>query len=87
MTTKDRDALVAENDELLRELQLYKSVAVPADFRPRSTLTRVARKPLMNQSMNTRPPSTGLPRSGGKKLETTAEDEYKDGDMTLDELS
>lgn len=80
MVTKDRDALAAESDELVRELQLYKSVAVPADFRPRSTLTRVARKPLTTQSMNDR--SSGK----GSCLEATPEHDYKAGDMTLDEI-
>ncbi|EKM54596.1 uncharacterized protein PHACADRAFT_210395 [Phanerochaete carnosa HHB-10118-sp] len=80
MMTKDRDAFAAENDDLIRELQLYKSVAVPADFKPRSTLTRVARKPLTTQSLNAR--SSGK----GSRLEATPEHDYKAGDMTLDEI-
>lgn len=87
MTTKDRDALVAENDELVRELRLYKSVAVPADSKPRSNLTRVARKPLANSSLNARPRSAGSAHNEGKRLASTPEADYKDGDMTLDELS
>ncbi|GJE94441.1 hypothetical protein PsYK624_106110 [Phanerochaete sordida] len=78
MMEKDRDALVVQNDELARELQMYKSVAVPADFRTRSTLTRVSRRPLAPHSSNA--------RSAGKTSAEAAE-EYKEGDMTIDELA
>ena len=75
---KDRDALAAQNDELARELQMYKSVAVPTDFRPRATLTRVTRRPLVAHGSNA--------RSAGKSS-TASVEEYKEGDMTVDELA
>ena len=69
---------------------MYTSVGVPMQVKPRTTVTRVARAPLANQSINTsgRAKSTGsMSSSNARKLESTPEVEYKDGDMTLDELS
>ncbi|KAM5540255.1 hypothetical protein V8D89_006074 [Ganoderma adspersum] len=43
LSTRDRDAAYADNDDLRSELELYKSVAVPQDVKPRTTITRVAR--------------------------------------------
>ena len=43
LSTRDRDAAYADNDDLRAELELYKSVAVPQDVKPRTTITRVAR--------------------------------------------
>ena len=43
MSTRDRDAVLADNDDLRAELGLYKSVAVPHDAKPRTAITRVAR--------------------------------------------
>ncbi|KAI8972254.1 hypothetical protein BD414DRAFT_426125 [Trametes punicea] len=45
MTTRDRDAALAVNEELRHELELYKSVAVPQEAKPRTTITRVGRVP------------------------------------------
>ena len=92
MMAKERDALSSGNDELLRELQLYKSVAVPPDLRPRSAMIRVARVPLANNSLNTgaslRSKGSGIPtNSGGKALDNRLEIDYREGDMALDEIS
>ena len=45
VSTRDRDAVLADNDDLRAELGLYKSVAVPQDVKPRTAITRVARLP------------------------------------------
>ena len=88
--TKDRDSLASQNDDLLRELQLYKSAAVPTDFKPRSTMTRVARMPLANQSLNAKSSSASgkahFGGSRGKDLLAASEANYMEGDMTLDEM-
>ncbi|KAI0374148.1 hypothetical protein BV20DRAFT_1111162 [Pilatotrama ljubarskyi] len=45
MSTRDREAVLADNDELRHELELYKSVAVPNEVKPRTAMTRVGRIP------------------------------------------
>lgn len=89
MTAKERDALASENDEMVRELQLYKSVTVPTDFKPRTTVTRVTRQPLASQSLNTRPSSSHPKRSATRPAagSKVSEPEYREGDLTLDELT
>lgn len=93
MTTKERDAIAGENESLAHELQAYKSIKVATDSKARTTMTRVGRQPLVSQSLNVRPSSTthaqGASKSmaGDRKgLEPMPEVEYKDGDMTIDEL-
>ncbi|ETW80450.1 hypothetical protein HETIRDRAFT_24876, partial [Heterobasidion irregulare TC 32-1] len=46
--TLDRDAVIAHGDSLQHELNMYKSIAVPSEFKPRTTITRVGRVPLVN---------------------------------------
>ena len=88
MMTKDRDALFSENDELIRELQLYKSVAVPTDFKPRSTMTRVSRVPLGSHSLNTglATRARNTDRMPVSVAQVVDEMEYREGDMTIDEI-
>lgn len=43
LSTRDREAALADNDELRAELEMYKSVAVPQDAKPRTTITRITR--------------------------------------------
>ncbi|TFK91332.1 hypothetical protein K466DRAFT_660114 [Polyporus arcularius HHB13444] len=43
LSTRDREAVLADNDELRAELDMYKSVAVPHEVKPRTTITRVTR--------------------------------------------
>ncbi|KAH9948685.1 hypothetical protein B0H21DRAFT_845411 [Amylocystis lapponica] len=50
MLTRERDTAVADGDDLRYELQLYKSVAIPPELKPRTTVTRVGRVPLATQS-------------------------------------
>ncbi|OBZ70612.1 hypothetical protein A0H81_09091 [Grifola frondosa] len=52
MSSRDRDAVLADNDDLRHELELYKSVAVPQEIKPRTMITRVTRVPLAPQSTN-----------------------------------
>ena len=82
--------LAGENDELLRELQLYKSVSIPTNAKPRSTMTRVARAPLTNHNMNARSTTvfakstSKMPGSAGSVRDELVES--RDGDMTIDEI-
>jgi len=54
MLAHEKENVVAENGDLQHELSMYKSVVVPAEQRPRTNITRVARLPLVNltQSLN-----------------------------------
>ncbi|KAI0339796.1 hypothetical protein BDW22DRAFT_1399371 [Trametopsis cervina] len=91
LTTRDKETVISDNDELRHELELYKSVGVPVDFKPRTTVTRVTRAPLVSQNLNALPASRARSNSraasgGGKRIDVVPELEYKEGDMTVDEL-
>lgn len=91
LTTRDKETVISENDELRHELELYKSVGVPVDFKPRTTVTRVTRAPLVSQNLNALPASRARSNSRaasgcGKRIDVVPELEYKEGDMTVDEL-
>ncbi|KAA1473976.1 hypothetical protein DENSPDRAFT_803357 [Dentipellis sp. KUC8613] len=77
--TRERDAAAAHSDTLQHELDMYKSVAVPPDMKPRTTITRVARIPLTTQSTNV------APMSRGSSIASKHFDPAGD-DMTLDEI-
>jgi hypothetical protein len=84
VATRERDAAGAQVEGLRRELSLY--LSVPAEGKPRTTMTRVARMPLVavTQSENVNPSvrtSGGLSGGFEKYLPPMAEDE-----MTLDEI-
>ena len=92
--TRDRDNILNDNDDLRHELDLYTSV-VPAQSKPRTAVTRVTRAPLANSNINARSAayakSTSTASSGAKKRDPTPETEwnnleYKEGDMTIDEI-
>ncbi|KAF8554176.1 hypothetical protein OG21DRAFT_1121424 [Imleria badia] len=76
--TRERDTLVASNDDLRHEIELYKSSVVPLESKPRSLFIRVSRPPLTNQSLNARSQSP----TKHKMLEHLP----GPGDMTVDEL-
>ncbi|KAG1858176.1 hypothetical protein F4604DRAFT_1659264 [Suillus subluteus] len=78
--TRDRDAISAANEDLLHEIMMYKSVAVPEDNKPRTNLTRVTRPPLMSQSISIVAATPIPPCVSSDVLE------HIPGDMTLDEL-
>lgn len=83
MTTKDKEAVEAENDELRRELELYKSVGVPAEVKPRTFVTRVSRTPLANHNLNARSVSNASSKLA-RRYEVGSGN--REGDMTVDEL-
>lgn len=90
MTNREREAVIAENEALQHELTLYKSVAVHPDDKPRTAITRVARIPLGAHNVNVNSKSTRNSKSTGlddEYLPSLPEMEYKEGDMTIDELS
>ncbi|KAH9839316.1 uncharacterized protein C8Q71DRAFT_748934 [Rhodofomes roseus] len=94
--TRDRDATQAYNEDLQHELDLYKSVAVPPELKPRTTVTRVERLQVPSASiglggsqkssseLNSRSTST---MASNRKLEPMPEVDYDtQGEMTLDEI-
>lgn len=85
MTTKDKEGVEAENDVLRRELELYKSVGVPAEVKPRTFVTRVSRTPLANHNLNASSHARSVSNASGK-LVKRYEHGSRDGDMTVDEL-
>lgn len=90
MTTKDKEAVIEENEELRHELGLYKSVAVPLENKPRAFMTRVTRAPLASQNLNAPPPNARASHArsaSAMKSLASSDVEYRDGDMTIDELA
>lgn len=79
MCTRERDTLEASNDDLHREIELYKSSVVPIESKPRSQFIRVSRQPLMNQSLNA--------RSQSPTKHVILEHLPGPGDMSVDELT
>jgi hypothetical protein len=93
MLTREQENVVAENGELQHELDMYKSVMVPAEHRPRTNLTRVTRAPFVNltQSLNTEGRNVSevklqKSRVGAGKADAVQVLESIAGDMTLDEF-
>lgn len=82
ISTQASEAIAVQNQELLNELDMYKSVAVPVNLKPRTKLTRVARPPLVNLNKST------LRICGSEEVEKSAEAHLESivGDMTLDEI-
>ena len=76
--------MVYENDDLRHELELYKSVAVPTGYKPRTHVTRVGRVPLGDQNVNAI--STNAPNGGEEIFKHLPEMQYKEGDLTIDEI-
>jgi hypothetical protein len=52
MSTRDRDVVVAGNEELRHELDMYKSVMIPMENKPRTNIIRIDRVPLADQNIN-----------------------------------
>ncbi|KAH9892473.1 hypothetical protein C8Q73DRAFT_666345 [Cubamyces lactineus] len=96
ISTRDCEAVIADNEELRHELELYKSVGVPHEIKPRTTITRVGRGPasLSDSDLRTSLPSgQALPHSASSSAASrlTSVPELPsgscvDGDMTLDEI-
>lgn len=98
LSTRDRDAAYADSDDLRAELELYKSVAVPQDVKPRTTITRVVRPvtatleldaagsvSTFSQSSEQTQRSSVAHSSASSRLPSLPE-LLADGDMTLDEI-
>lgn len=92
VSTRDQDAVIAENEELRHELGMYKSVMVPPDNKPRTNITRIGRPVLasLNQSLNVSSSAGKSSDNGGSGEKTKAQRvhilEAIPGDMTLDEI-
>ena len=84
VATRERDAAGAQIESLRNELALY--LSVPAEGKPRTTMTRVGRMPLVTQSQNVRPAAA---RSGTTDFSVRHLPPVADvsGEMTLDEIS
>jgi hypothetical protein len=79
VVARDKEAVAAGNEELRQELDMYKSVMIPIDCKPRTAITRVERVPLGTQSLN------GLVGRGAAKGREIAV-EVANGEMTLEEI-
>ncbi|KAJ3713303.1 hypothetical protein C8R42DRAFT_294117 [Lentinula raphanica] len=71
-STRENEAITNHNQNLHKELEMYKSVAVPYELKPGTKFTRMTRPPLVNLNRD----------AVGINIELT-----DNGDMTLDELS
>ncbi|KAJ3836192.1 hypothetical protein F5878DRAFT_653202 [Lentinula raphanica] len=71
-STRENEAITNYNQNLHKELEMYKSVAVPYELKPGTKFTRMTRPPLVNLNRD----------AVGINIELT-----DNGDMTLDELS
>ncbi|KIM45040.1 hypothetical protein M413DRAFT_24307 [Hebeloma cylindrosporum] len=86
---REQETAWAQNNDLQNELDMYKSVRVPLDCKPKTNLTRIGRPPLVNltQSLNL---STHNAPLGKLKpsflLNDTPLDVINDSDMTTDEF-
>lgn len=78
------------NDALQNEIDMYKSVQVPLDSKPRTNITRIGRAPLVNlaASMNAtiQPTSHSVYGKSSHMSGKPVLEVIKDGDMTTDEL-
>ncbi|KAG6842111.1 hypothetical protein C0991_002765 [Blastosporella zonata] len=89
---REQEAAVAVNDDLQHELDMYKSVMVPGDNKPRTAITRVTRPPLVNltrslNANNAGDPTISAAKSGEKgSLQRVHVLESIPGDMTIDEI-
>ncbi|KAI0692009.1 hypothetical protein C8T65DRAFT_670123 [Cerioporus squamosus] len=98
LSTRDREAVLADNDDLRAELDMYKSVAVPHDAKPRTTITRVARVPTTTSDLDMGSSVSALRVSdqtqglstmrstSGSRLTSVPELPSLGDDMTLDEI-
>ncbi|KAI0329702.1 hypothetical protein GY45DRAFT_844771 [Cubamyces sp. BRFM 1775] len=102
ISTRDCEAVIADNEELRHELELYKSVGVPHEIKPRTTITRVGRVPSslshsdLGAALSVRSSESGqaLPRSASSSAasrltsvpELPSGSYVDDSEMTLDEI-
>jgi hypothetical protein len=50
MSTREHEVVIGHNDDLRHELDMYKSVVVPIENKPRTNITRIGRPPLVNMN-------------------------------------
>ncbi|PBK91390.1 hypothetical protein ARMGADRAFT_994172 [Armillaria gallica] len=82
LLTREHEALVSQKQELVNEIDMYKSVVV--FNKPKTTITRVHRLPLtdLNQSMSQYLPQSKVTGFHPRTLDTIP----ADGEMTLNEI-
>lgn len=96
VATRERDAASAQIEGLRRELSLYLSVPAEGNL-PRTTMTRVGRKPLVPVTQSEyvngvhpvvalRPSKQGLGEGDFETYLPPLADEVTNGEMTLDEI-
>ncbi|KIM83361.1 hypothetical protein PILCRDRAFT_819600 [Piloderma croceum F 1598] len=89
-STRDRETVATNNMELRNELDMYKSVMVPGENKPRTNITRIERPPLANQNLNViqtaGPNPTKSVKGSGEKITQIPTLAPIPGDMTLDEI-
>ncbi|KAI0302785.1 hypothetical protein BC826DRAFT_1095780 [Russula brevipes] len=90
VATRERDAAGAQIECLRRELSLYLSVPAEGGHKPRTTMTRVGRMPLVTQSENVKPAAApsgrGLRVGGGGDFERHLPADGVSCEMTIDEI-
>lgn len=87
VVTRERDAAGAQIESLRRELSLY--LSVPAEGKPRTTITRVPRMPLVTQRENVNPAAPSASTAWGVSADFTKHlppPADASGEMTLDEI-
>ncbi|KAH9985815.1 hypothetical protein BJV74DRAFT_846401 [Russula compacta] len=77
VATRERDTATAQIEGLRRELSLY--LSVPAEGKPRTTMTRVGRMPLVTQSQNVNPAAAVADGTNGDMM--TLDRDYYVGAM------
>jgi hypothetical protein len=81
--------VVVNNDDLRQELDMYKSVMVPSENKPRTNITRIARPALVPQNLNvdaTANFTKSFNDDGGERKAQMQTLGYIPGDMTLEEI-
>ncbi|KAF8972978.1 hypothetical protein BDZ97DRAFT_1912579 [Flammula alnicola] len=86
LLTREQENVAAQNDELQHELDMYTSVRVPLDSKPRTNITRIGRAPLVNlaHSLNSGAQSTHAGNGKASFLPIKPVIEVNDTDMTID---
>jgi len=96
MLTREQEAALVANEDLQHELDMYKSVMVPVDQKPRTNMIRVARPPLINlvRSLNVDGGGGGIEKSRTAAQVNVAVEKIRrpvletiPGDMTIEEIS
>lgn len=89
LLTNEQENIAAQNDALQNELDMYKSVQVPLESKPRTNITRIGRAPLVNLAASMNSAGQRTRSLTGKAAYVPAKpvlEVINDGDMTTDEL-